>query len=72
MNVRGASIPGVGVAEAAEADADILGYDKGESRFGKGKCRMRGRERCSNRGVDPKDRWEDRRVGRGGSAQQTD
>jgi hypothetical protein len=61
MDVRGAMMPGVGVAEGAEVDADILRYDKGESRCGKDKCqiceRERERERCSNRGVDPKDRW---------------
>lgn len=64
-------MPGVGVAEGAEVDADILGYDKGESRFGKDKCQMRERKRCSNRGVDPKDRW---RIdgSRCGTAQQMD
>ena len=40
MNVRGVLMPGVGVAEGAEIDADILGYDKGESRFGKDKCQI--------------------------------
>ena len=44
MDVRGAVMPGVGVAEGAEVDADIVGYDKGELRFGKDKCQMRERE----------------------------
>jgi len=48
-------MPGVDVAEGAEVDADILGYDKGESRFGKRQMSDE-RERGSNRGVDPKDR----------------
>jgi hypothetical protein len=34
-------MPGVGVAKGAEVDADILCYDKGESRIGKDQGQMR-------------------------------
>jgi hypothetical protein len=53
MKARGALTPGVAAEEGAEAGADMLGDDKGQSRF----CEHRYQnERRSNRGVDYRDR----------------
>ena len=68
MNARGALTPGVGVAEGAEAGADILGYGEGKSRFGKHKCQMRDVQIV----VLILKIGEESTVGRGGNAQLMD